>query len=157
MKRNNSRTFIMALAVVMLIAMAPALARIAADDIPENDSTMSLPADTPPMTTRDASTNSSLKRSVGSSKGDSDSAFALLRHCSGTRLYGGGGILRLRSFYKQKGNDSLSLDCLMKSARLAPGNDTYSGEYLARHYISRRLRQGSDRLREPLQRSSRPK
>ena len=34
------------LAVVMLTAMAPALARIAADDIPENDSTMSLPADT---------------------------------------------------------------------------------------------------------------
>ena len=122
------------LAVVMLTAMAPALARIAADDIPENDSTMSLPADTLAYDDPRRFDELFLEAQCLKQKGDSDSAFALLRHCLELDSTAAEAYFACAPFYKQKGNDSLSLDCLMKSARLAPGNDTYQ-EYLARHYI----------------------
>ena len=122
------------LAVVMLTAMAPALARIAADDVPENDSTMSLPADTLGYDDPRRFDELFLEAQCLKQKGDSDSAFALLRHCLELDSTAAEAYFACAPFYKQKGNDSLSLDCLMKAARLAPGNDTYQ-EYLARHYI----------------------
>ncbi len=122
------------LAVVMLTAMAPALARIAADGIMENDSTMTLPADTLAYDDPRRFDEFFLSAVCLKQKGDSDSAFALLRHCLELDSTAAEAYFACAPFYRQQGNDSLSLECLMKAARLAPGNDTYQ-EYVARHYI----------------------
>jgi tetratricopeptide (TPR) repeat protein len=122
------------LVAVMFTSMAPALARIAGADTLENDSTMSLSTDTLGYDDPRRFDEFFLEAVRQKQKGSTDSAFALLRHCLELDSTAAEAYFACVPFYKQQGNDSLSLDCLMKAARLAPSNDTYQ-EYVARHYI----------------------
>ena len=122
------------LAAVMLTAMAPALARIGGGDTLENDSTMALPSDTLGYDDPRRFDEFFLEAMCLKQKGETDSAFALLRHCLELDSTAAEVYFACAPFYAARGNDSLSLECLMKAARLAPDNDTYQ-EYVARHYI----------------------
>lgn len=135
MRRLNTHTFIMTLlAIVMLTAIVPALARIDNDDIPENDSTMKLTADTLPYDDARRYDEFFIEAVCQKLKGNADSALTLLKHCIALDSTAAEAYFACAPFYKQQGNDSLALQCLLTAARLRPDNNTYQ-EYVARQYI----------------------
>ena len=121
-------------ALLFVLAVAPALARAVADGAHKSRAAKPASADTLNYNDRRRYDYFFLEAVLQQEKGNFAEAFELFRHCLDIDSAAAEAYFACAPYYSELGNDSLALACLKKAASLRPGNDTYQ-EHVAQYYI----------------------